>query len=1775
MMNFKAPKGSTLEIRSDTLCNSGGPDAVLARIRSGRAVEVTGKDSGSAGEAEDTLLATRTDAEVGRILRGLKRKANDEYLNRGVDVLYMAFGSLVWTDVDGTELKSPLLFVPVKLISTGPKSTPQIESADGDSVLNPALVLQLGRLGVHLRKESDDLENLSVTDVLSLVSENLEGRSALEEWNLEDVIYIGAFTFEKEAMYQDLLDHEEEILEHPIIRALGTSDPLKQSSEFSFDPIDPADIDRVAMPEEIPLILDADSSQRAAISAAVAGQSFVMDGPPGTGKSQTISNMIGSLLHAGKTVLFVSEKIAALDVVKNRLSEAGLGSYILELHSHKTRRKDVATELLTTLDNIARPPASVSQVTRHRAKEHREALNGYARAMNEKRMPLNRSVHHVVGLYSQINGIAGALAPEGTLKGLSERGFEDIQQSLTQLAGAWRPATQGKSYLWRDVIDTRSIEPELVQAEEFIIQLRQSLQIHAELACALSLSKPSDTPKLISFLEHKRKPHAHIIPDSWITRPDMRTIDEARRQLGRQIDSLQEAVAGLEELSNTSRTEFPEFVTFPAAASAVSASPKAIRLDKLDSAALRGAADKYRDQAAILSESLASLQNISGKIEGPEVQGFEQVESFQRLIQLAAVPHPPQSQWLSTTSVQNVRWHVEALKLAINELNEAEGMAAQIYRVDALAAPIAELNDRFTSLHRGLRKLSGSYRADKKAVAALMVDATQVKNGIASLDKALTWSSAHKAYIEASSDSPNILGDYWQGRETDFDAISAALRTADEVLVLNEGAVSMKTGNYLATAGQHSTYRTYSEMTDAAAGTIRAWKDTVLAGGELTPPSELVLGSVADATSWLEAHLGPFQVAAARVHFVASVTGTDHTVREAEDIVTALKLVELAEQQLEESVPRYRDEFGDFVDGVTTDLDNLDHNLTWARQLRSMNLGALTEGQNDALQRSVDDFSAGALYEKWDHALTKVLQAFGQERRGELREELDDFAAAPEYLADLREDTAGQGEWLEFTRAYAVLDSQGLKETVDFCIERKVASEKVADTVNHALLKGWIDEVVDSDNRLRPLGAADHDRCVSEFQNLDHEMTVGATAEIIAAANARRPVTTDYGESAVIRREGGKQRRHMSVQDLLARTSTVTPSIKPIFMMSPMAVSQYLPHDLRFDVVIFDEASQVTPADAINSIYRGNSLILAGDDKQLPPMSFFERNDDPDDEDQETDVSDFQSVLELAKSAGAFKDLRLRWHYRSRHEELIAFSNYKFYEGNLVTFPSAQVDGEDVGIEFIHAGGMYRRGAGRCNPVEAEKVAERVIYHYSTRPDSTLGVVTFSAPQAEAVRMAVENMRKDRPELDRFFDSSDRLGGFFVRPLEQVQGDERDVIIFSIGYGPDEAGKITSNFGALNKEKGWRRLNVGITRAKMRVEVVASMRAEEIPPSKNENIEYFRAYLDYAVKGTSVLAVPVSSTGLEPESPFEEAVIEVIRGWGYTVEPQVGAAGYRIDMAVRHPDYPGMFALGIECDGYQYHSAPAARDRDRLRESVLTGLGWRLHRIWGTAWYRDKKSEVIRLKEAIEHAIAQGTNVIEDTRPASSFPTVELETAPVSSSRDWAKEYRKAERCTLPFWLNPGDEGSHTHMIESIETLAAEEGPVHLDQVDERLRDWWVIGRIGAKIRKNIEQAIGSSVVRRDGKFLLGPAAVTVARTPADGVQRKAEHIHSDEVEIAVSGIVQDARGASREEVIKGVASLFGWTRTGDIVSRVIGDAIDNLIFTEKLTEKEAMLSRV
>jgi very-short-patch-repair endonuclease len=429
-------------------------------------------------------------------------------------------------------------------------------------------------------------------------------------------------------------------------------------------------------------------------------------------------------------------------------------------------------------------------------------------------------------------------------------------------------------------------------------------------------------------------------------------------------------------------------------------------------------------------------------------------------------------------------------------------------------------------------------------------------------------------------------------------------------------------------------------------------------------------------------------------------------------------------------------------------------------------------------------------------------------------------------------------------------------------------------------------------------------------------------------------------------------------------------------MMSPLTVAQYLkPGHLTFDLVVMDEASQIKPEDAIGALLRGNQTIIVGDPKQLPPTNFFDRAlDDEGGEDDDDDpllhADDkivAESVLDLA--ARSFQPARrLRWHYRSRHERLIAFSNREFYDDDLIVFPASSPMDATLGIEVVQMGGVWRN---RTNAEEAQAVAKTIVDFVSRYPELSYGVVSMNQPQRELIQAELDVLALNDPDMMRYRDEwEERLEPPFVKNLENVQGDERDVIFISLGWGRTPTGGMFQRFYPVNrKEDGHRRLNVLFTRARRKVVVFTSIRPEDIvvdPEKTSRGVTVLRDYLLYGRDGKLVSG---SNTERPADSPFELAVAQALRRRGYTVDLQVGVAGYFIDIAVRHPDKLAHFVLGIECDGATYHSAKSARDRDRLRQEALESLGWRLVRVWSTDWFRNHDAEADRLAAEVSAAI--------------------------------------------------------------------------------------------------------------------------------------------------------------------------------------------------------------
>ena len=1374
------------------------------------------------------------------------RRSNREYLDRGLPVQYLAFGTLTWTDWDRARYTSPLLLVPVRLVTTGPRQPPMLEPTDDDPVINPALSLKLSQYGLALPRVDDPAE-VTLSGLMDAVRAAI---AAKDGWQVSESAALSCFSFMKEAMYRDLLDHEDLVAAHPAVRALAACG-LTGSGPV-FEEIAGHQTGTCAAPEVPRVILDADSSQRACIAAALGGRSFVMDGPPGTGKSQTIANMIGALLHAGKTVLFVSEKAAALDVVRDRLTEAGLGGYLLDLHSHKATRKEVAVSLGKALDTVPAVPVAVPPMDMNAARRRREQLNAYAGALNRVRDPLGYSLHDVLGMIASLHAVPAAPAAGLAPVDLTVEVLGEIRRAAAALAAAWRPAAQGRSFAWRDVTERGSLDDRLYQAASALEALAAPVRVNQTLADATGLTRPSGAQALARLLDHLMTwPGA--LPDEWLTVDTLDAVDAAVAQLAATLTAIAARESQASQAAGIPWSAIPQPDALPAVDSRTLAAltPACADVSCLAAGQITRLASAFSAGADLLEKRLGTLSGLASMLGLRAPVTFSQANDLLVLARLAREPDRPERTWLSVAGHQAASTAGRVLYNARRALDRAEADASACFTRDALRHDVGGLAQRFTNDYHRLGRLSGEYRADKKTVAAFTREGIAAETAQEHLGLAAAWKHAAQALAAAEASHAALLGPYYTGRATDFDRLGRALAHAAT-------AVRCARGQDLSQAAGHISRDAVPKPAITATSAeihqdLSAWLATLAPPPATAARPELMNGTITEAIGWLQAHLGPLHAASEFTRAVGEVVGRPLTFGQARQLVALREAADSAHAQLTARDAVFQDLCGQLYAGAATDVMALRDRLEWARRLRTMisgGSGPLTPAHLKAAESAVPVDRLAKAADAWREACAALLSAFSPHRRRELAAELDDYAGGDELFEVMFNDTSGRDEWHAYQAARASLSAHGLDAVVDFCIAERVGPAQVPQVIERALLQDWAEYQLRTDPALAPLRAVGRDALVSEYQRLDSALAATAAEDIVRACNTRRP-RGGTGESAVIYLEAAKK-EHMPVRELIEQARHVTQAIKPCFMMSPLAVSQYLPAGMHFDVVVIDEASQISPADAISCIYRGSALIVAGDHKQLPPTIISGSGGRDDGEEwppESEETSDLESVLDLAKGSGAFQNLTLRWHYRSRHEALIAFSNAAFYESRLALLPGGDSGEPDAGVELFYGEGAYRSGTSRDNPDEAARVAQRVIHHYDTRPALSLGVVTFSQAQADAIETALGKARQQRPDLDRFF-TTDRLRGFFVKTVESVQGDERDVLILSIGYGPDKHGQLTMDFGPLSKQAGWRRLNVAITRARYRTEIVSSIHAGDIPESvTSEGLRHLRRYLNYAAQG--------------------------------------------------------------------------------------------------------------------------------------------------------------------------------------------------------------------------------------------------------------------------------------------------------------------------------------
>ena len=1755
-------------------------------------------------------------------LKNIYRKSHTDYQERGVRILHVALGTLQWKENDTSHpAQSPLILCPVELERETARDPYYLSLADEDIVLNPALAFKLrSDFRLELPALPEEWEVYSLEEYFDKVADLVQPLG----WTVEPSAQLGLFSFHKLAMYQDLAANGKLIKENEIIRSLAGE---SAHSDASGDIPELRELDAIQRPEDTFQILDADSSQQQTVQAALRGKSLVLQGPPGTGKSQTIANVIAEFIARGKTVLFVSEKMAALEVVYKRLHDAHLGDFCLELHSHKANKREVVAELKRCLDEALVPQRLPTSAEFEKLKELRQQLNDYVLALHEVREPLGESVREALGRLAELDDVP--LVPSRlTASDLLPPRLRAWEELIKRLGTVWPVIEEGADFPWRGcqetrfTIETRAAWTELLK--RLAAALAELQKAAADYAARLGLA----VPQYLADIEWLIQVGAHLKtspgPDqSWLTSTEIEELFAEAEKYGALSEEYWQRRNALAE-----RYEEPFFALPPELAERLERSwqeTSALLLrdeSRGRNLIARGQALlKFAEETpAFVSDCQRDAEYLALRFELPATGlSLERAKDFAHLALLSEAGTKPDPAWLERERLQQVRALVAKLRPEYEDYNRRRAELLANYDESFLELDLDQLIENFGSFfYRSfLRFVSPGFRRDKRAI--LRASRSHALSGTVLED---LLNARELARLKRKLDGERaqvtaLLGGYDKGYDTDFAAVERALGVADEVIRLarptqvSEGLKSSLCYGSVAPPELSATGRRLRER-------IEGWEErlndlSACISAERLPGTDvpLKLSPLSAVAQWATALAAPLRELNRSLEqaLPSRKGGPDFALPELLSDLRRKDELRDVSAEIDHESSRLQSLFGERFRGVSTQWREVLAAIEWTRRLRAL------FGQREmppafigvASQKGEQTPAAqvlAAAYRAAGDQLAALEERFtepGPVCHGAKLRELS-LTAMASRVGILHERVDELQPWTDYRRLAGQLEEAGLTTFLAELHRALPPAAQLLRVFRKSVYEAWLGNVFEQDRRLGDFRGRHHEQLIKEFQELDSRLVRLSSQRIVAACVARRPrvlLQSQDNEISLLRREAAKKKRHLPVRHLFDRLPNLLLRLKPCLLMSPLSVSQFLqPNRIKFDLVIFDEASQIFTEDAVGSIYRGAQLIVAGDSKQLPPTDFFKsvETDEESDEDalaDETSSADFSSVLDECGASGRMAQLALRWHYRSRHESLIAFSNHRFYNNKLVTFPSAQHEHRALGVELVHLpDGVYDRGGKRINRREAEVIAERVFEHFARHPQKSIGVVAFSQAQMIAIEDEIDRRRLAHPEFEQFF-KEDRLEGFFVKNLENVQGDERDVIVFSIGYGYDQKRRMTMNFGPLNRAGGERRLNVAVTRAREKVLIISSITAADIklseaPPAGVLNLYH---YLDYAARGATALELSRPQGMGEPDSPLEVDVAGEIRSLGYEAIPQVGCSGYRIDIGVLDPAEPGRFLLGVECDGATYHSAATARDRDRLRQQVLEKLGWRIHRIWSPDWVTKRGAEIRRLKEALEEtharplpagsplaAAGDGEGFTEEIGFART--EVSLEAADRTMLGAVPYQVQRLGHPSLKF-LPFHDPLCQDEQCQLLAQLVSGEGPLHIEVAARRLASLWGLQQVGARIMRAFDAVLALGLRRklfRKVDSFLWPAdsrevAVRVPVPQQPETIRDIEHISPEEIHAAMALIVRHAVGIGYESLLRETARLFGFNRLGDRIRGRLEQEFKTLKRKKRIAEVDGAVS--
>ena len=1550
---------------------------------------------GRFGQIQTLFLPPRMEAKLGKIRDSARRSIEESGINR----LYLAIGFLEWREADHSDRPNyaPLLVIPVKIErqSSANRWRYFLSKTDEPMTDNIALRIRMGNENI----------DLPVFDDVRSIEEYFDKtRNAIKEkegWKVHNYATVGLFSFANIEIWADL--DEERWADNPLSENQNVG-AIFGGGEFSSDLFaEEFQIDSPEITSQIPpLILNADSSQLSTIIDALSERNLAVKGPPGTGKSQTIANLIGAALFKGKKVLFLAEKMAALEVVKSRLDDVGLGEFALELHSSKGNTRNVIAGLNDRLENRPSDPSNGDIETKiDHLESLKQQLNEYVEVINSPAAKTGKTIHDV--LWASQNrrhifsdpafrglNIAGAEKMNLVSRERCETALDVFENSARDIEKNYG-SLEGHPWSWiEQPVDTFSRDELVDSVSKYLVQLEELDEITQRLSTlgiGADLDSPAQLAHLSNFIERIPPAHGDSLPQllPLLSDPNARQSIDSLIQLtisrGNYQDDLtpiiniEAPINDLEKLVEHVRNK-PNFIDSSISIQEVS-DAKVLIASRI--ALIQNAQVQEKE----ISEAFGASGNLSGK-------------DIELLIEASALVFEAEDNVLELISEHlsgpRALADLETALSQAQELIERKEDLSQRFQIDAIGLPEHLREEALIIKTTGLvGRLLPTYRKAKRSwVSIARSDNSDNRSrskdpeGMAQDLEELASFKAGEHRFNSDERLTELVTSGFRGLDTDFETWhktakfmneARELAQSNDVLgpivwsVLNHGLgdrlarikrlIASGGTSHLREVGSTDDFGPNETLDDKLSESlvIHRWcSDLEELGASVDLVEDTRLSNVEEI-----------------LVFISDYRRICSQIDESTDALNILKGCGIEPEESMQQIAKTLQYAGlltaEFPDDANWTASLFAENVTEMISELSIIRSQLTEWSSKAkvLRTPLEEVSTAEF----------AAQFFRPEDRS--------FRVLRDRFKLCTSDPQAIGSWNRYL------------ETSNVCSELKLNkfSGLFDSTRPFSLAEGYQGVYWHSLARrafkqnpvLTQFSGESQEAARTRFKELDQEI-MKLNRILIASRLRRNPRPSgirngprgNWTEMSLINVLLPQQKPRVKIRDLVRRAGRSLQALQPCFMMSPSSVAQFLePGAIDFDIVIIDEASQMRPEESIGAIARSRQSVVVGDPMQLPPTSFFNRVDTLV-EDLEEDLED-DSILDMAlASFTPYRDLR--WHYRSRHHDLIRFSNKHFYDDRLIVFPSpANTDETDQGVRYHKADATYMGAGG--NPHEAQMVAAAAIRALKERPDWSLGVVAVNREQTDLIRTEFDQLLlRDGAARAAWNSWEGTLYPGFIKNLENVQGDERDRIIISTVYGPNEEGRVLQRFGPIINKNGHRRLNVLYTRAKQRVDLFSSMTASDVRVENQSSLgaRALHGYLDYAATLRLDSGTP---TGRDPDSEFEIFVADALRTAGYEAVPQIGAGGYFIDLGVRHPSYPHGFLAGIECDGATYHSAKSAKDRDALRQGVLEDMGWTIYRVWSTDWFNDPGNETRKLVAFLDQLRSQQ---IRATEPTEELP---------------------------------------------------------------------------------------------------------------------------------------------------------------------------------------------